>query len=99
MVEQLVSMIVANGLWAALFCILLAFELKDSRRRESRYTATINSLSERLGAVNAVKTETAEIRTDTKAIKSDTHAIRSVCADGKCVKPERHSRSVQGGAI
>ncbi|MCH5162493.1 MAG: hypothetical protein J1G38_03270 [Clostridiales bacterium] len=74
--EQLISLVVANGLWAALFCILLAFEIRDSRRRESKYTATISSLSERLGTVNAVKSDTAEIKADAKTIMSDTAAIR-----------------------
>lgn len=77
--DQLVSMIVANGLWSALFCILLAIEIKDSRRRESRYTATINSLSDRLGAVNAVKVDTAEIKENTISIKSDMSAVRVAC--------------------
>lgn len=75
--EQLVSMIVANGLWAALFCILLAFEIRDSRRREGKYTATINTLSERLGAVNAVKRDTSELVERAEDIKSDTAAIRA----------------------
>lgn len=74
--EQLVSMIVANGLWAALFCMLLAFEIRDSRRREVKYTATISSLAERLGAVNAVKRDTGELKDSADAIKSDTAAIR-----------------------
>lgn len=74
--EQLISMVVANGLWAALFCILLAFEIRDSRRRESKYTATISSLSARLDIVNAVKSDTEEIKADAKTIMSDTAAIR-----------------------
>ena len=74
--EQLISMVVANGLWAALFCILLAFEIRDSRRRESKYTATISSLSERLGVVSAVKADTSEIKADAKIIMSDTAALR-----------------------
>lgn len=88
--EQLVSMIVANGLWAALFCILLAIEIRDSRRRETRYTATINSLSDRLGAVNAVKSETTEIKENTVSIKTDTKAIRAACV---------RARSAKSGAV
>ncbi len=84
--EQLVSMIVANGLWAALFCILLAFEIKDSRRREGRYTATIGSLSERLGAVNAVKRDTAELLESVGAVKSDTAAIRASVSEKICAE-------------
>ncbi len=74
--EQLISMIVANGLWAALFCILLAIEIRDSRRREVKYTATISSLAERLDTVTAVKRDTAELKDAADDIKSDTAAIR-----------------------
>ena len=88
--DQLVSMIVANGLWAALFCILLAFEIRDSRRREKRYTATINSLSDRLGTVNAVKADTTELKTNAKTIMSDTAALRASCLVKK---------SAKGGAV
>lgn len=43
--EQALSLILANGAWAVLFCVLLVFELKDSRSREKKYTATITALS------------------------------------------------------
>lgn len=90
--EELISMIVANGLWAALFCILLFYELRDSRRRESRYTQTIAELSKRLGTIDAVKTDTEDLKDDTEKIKSDTEAIRSACGrrhkgGEACVRP------------
>lgn len=59
--EDIISMIVANGLWAALFCFLLAYELKDSRRRERRYVETIDVLGERLGELKSVKCDTEKI--------------------------------------
>lgn len=76
-IDQIVSMIVANGLWAALFCVLLAYELKDSRRRESRYNETIRSLSEKLNAVNAVKADTEELKMDARKILADTDEIKN----------------------
>lgn len=75
--EELVSMIVANGLWATLFCILLAYELKDSRRRESRYTQTIDMLGERLRVVTSVKADTTEIKSDVETVRSDTEEIKT----------------------
>ena len=88
--EELVSMIVANGLWATLFCILLAYELKDSRRRESRYTETINMLSEKLGVIKSVKADTVEIKSDVEAVRSDTEEIK--------VAVSRKKSSKNGGA-
>ncbi len=75
--EQIISTVVANGLWAVLFCGLLVYELRDTRRREGRYVCTINSLSDRLGTVIDVKTDTDEIKTDVKGIERDAAVIKS----------------------
>ena len=75
--EQIISMVVANGLWAVLFCGLLVYELRDTRRREGRYVRTINALSDRLGTVIDVKTDTDEIKTDVKVIERDTVVIKA----------------------
>lgn len=66
--DEIVSLVVANGLFAVLFCGLLAYELKDSRCREQRYTQTIKTLTERLETVNAIKCDTAEIKADIKEL-------------------------------
>lgn len=88
--DQIISTVVANGLWAVLFCGLLVYELKDTRRREGRYVRTINSLSDRLGTVMDVKSDTDEIKTDVKTIERDTAVIKtgvdkidSACAEIK----------------
>ena len=84
MTEEMISTAVANGLWAVLFCVLLVYELRDSRKRESRYTLTISSLSDRLGAGNGIGTavtavgeELAAVRDVTDAVKTDTADIRA----------------------
>lgn len=73
--NEVISTVVANGIWATLFVFLLVFELKDSRKRESRYTLTIQALSDRLSAVNEIKLESEDIKSDTQSIKSDTGRI------------------------
>lgn len=59
--EEIISLAVGNGLWAVLFCVLLCYELKDSRRREGKYADTIKTLGDRLDVVNAVKEDTEKI--------------------------------------
>lgn len=73
--NEVISTVVANGIWAMLFVFLLVFELKDSRKRESRYTLTIQALSDRLSAVNDIKLDSEDIKSDTQTIKSDTGRI------------------------
>ncbi len=75
--EEIISLVVANGIFAVLFCGLLVYELKDSRSRERKYTATIRALSERLDVVKSVKTDTSEIKSDIADVASDTKRIRS----------------------
>lgn len=74
--EEIVSLVVANGLWAVLFCGLLVYELRDSRSREKRYTQTIRALSERLNVVTSVKADTTAIKIDTDELKEETTEIK-----------------------
>lgn len=97
--DEIISTVVANGIWAVLFCGLLVFELRDSRGREGRYTGLIAELSERLAAVNAVerdartiKTDVATVKEKTSDIKSDTTAIRAAVA------PARKTAETDGAA-
>ena len=60
--EEVFSVALSNGIFACMFVILLAYELKDSRQREKRYQNTIDVLSLRLGAVEDIKDDVLEIR-------------------------------------
>lgn len=82
--EEIVSLVVANGIFAVLFCGLLVFELRDSRAREGKYELLIRTLNDRLKTVGDVKTDTAEIKTDVSDLKTDTEVIkRAVVRGGK----------------
>ena len=75
--DEIISLIVANGLWAVLFCALLAYELKDSRSRERKYTQTISTLTERLNTVAEIKVETTEIKHGVSGVSTDVKALRA----------------------
>lgn len=90
--DEIISLIVANGLWAVLFCTLLFYQLRDSRSRETKYTQTIRALSERLDVVTSVKADTTDIKADTTELvvgtgklAADTAAVKKavVGVDGK----------------
>lgn len=51
-----------NGIFAALFVALLIYELKDSRKRESKYQSTIENLSNKLNTVDEIKQDVTEIK-------------------------------------
>ena len=52
--DKVLELAMSDGLWALLFCMLLIFELKDSRAREKKYQATITNLSQDLGYMNTI---------------------------------------------
>lgn len=64
--ESVIETVVANGAWAVLFCLLLIFELKDSRKREEKYQETIASLGDSLSAVKEVAKDVEEIKYDVR---------------------------------
>lgn len=65
--DSVIETVVANGAWAVLFCLLLIFELKDSRKREQKYQETITSLGDSLSAVREVAKNVEEIKRDVRS--------------------------------
>ena len=53
--QQIMSVALGNGLWAALFCLLFLYQLKDSRAREKKYVVIIEGLGERLKTVEEIR--------------------------------------------
>ena len=53
--QEIVSVIISNGIFAVLFVILFYYQLKDSKNREERYQKTIEDLTEHLGVIDEIK--------------------------------------------
>lgn len=77
--EQIVSVVVSNGIFATLFVGLFCYQLKDSKRREEKYQQTIEDLTVHLDLIEDVKEDVKELktivmskRTRKKPEKSDT---------------------------
>lgn len=64
--EEIMNLALSNGLWAASFLCLLIHVLRDSRRRESKYQATVDALVCRLKTVEGIKRDTGELLTALK---------------------------------
>ena len=52
---------VKRNRWALLFLALFVYQLKDSKKREEKYTATITSLTEGLNALEGIKQDIKSI--------------------------------------
>lgn len=77
--EEILKVALGNGLWAVLFCVLLMYQLRDGRARESKYRETINVLLDRVGAIDEVRQIVEESlvllkRRDKKAKKQENPA-------------------------
>lgn len=61
--QEIISVIISNGIFAILFVYLFYYQLRDSKRREEKYQKTIEQLSEHLGVIEQIK-EDAEYLKD-----------------------------------
>ena len=61
--EQIISVVVSNGIFATLFVGLFCYQLKDSRRREDKYQKTIEDLTVHLDIIEDVKEDVQELKT------------------------------------
>lgn len=60
--NEIISIVISNGVFAILFVCLFCYQLKDSRKREDKYQQTIERLSESLNTLDEVKSDLAEIK-------------------------------------
>lgn len=60
--DNIFNVAISNGIFAALFVALLVYELKDSRKRETKYQNTIENLSSKLSTVDEIKQDVTEIK-------------------------------------
>ena len=85
--ESIIEAAASNGLWALLFVGLLAYLLQDSKKREEKYTKTIESLSDCLSTVEDIQTDVKSILSKiigtavTKLVKKSAPKDNIVSAD------------------
>ena len=60
--EQIISVVVSNGIFAILFVGLFFYQLKDSKRREEKYQKTIEDLTIHLDIIEDVKEDVKELK-------------------------------------
>ena len=68
--DKILEIAIGDGLWALLFCVLLIYELKDSRARENKYQDTITSLAKDLEYIKDIDEEIKDIDEDIEQINN-----------------------------
>ena len=95
--DEIISLVVANGLFAVLFCGLLVYELRDSRNRERRYDRTIRALTDKLDVIKSVKSDAVSIRADVEDLAADVTELRSDVTEIKNASTPRRGKSARTG--
>lgn len=60
--QDILNIIISNGIFAVLFVSLLFIQIKDSKRREEKYQDAIKKLSHHLDIVEDIKEDICEIK-------------------------------------
>lgn len=80
--DEVIRLVIGNGIWAVLFVVLFIYQLKDSRKREGKYVTMIDRLSLGLGAMGDIKADTKEIISKATGVKKDTESILNIVKKG-----------------
>ncbi|MBP3619757.1 MAG: bacteriocin [Clostridia bacterium] len=60
--NDIISIVVSNGVFAILFVWLFCYQLKDSSKREAKYQQTIEQLTSHLKVLEEVKQDLTDIK-------------------------------------
>ena len=90
--EDILNIVISNGIFAVLFVLLLSYLLKDSSKREQKYTKLLDDVQKNFHKALDLKEETDEIKLrvdETKEqVEKNSNLIKKVHAEVKCVKKD-----------
>lgn len=60
--QEIMSVVISNGIFAVLFVLLFFYQLRDSKQREAKYQKTIADLTSHIGTINEIKEDVEELK-------------------------------------
>lgn len=69
MENELIKMVITNGIFCSLFVWLLLDTRKDTKQRENKYQEIITSLSDKIGIIDVMKDDIKSIKSDVDFLK------------------------------
>ena len=60
--QEIMSVVISNGIFAILFVLLFFYQLRDSKQREEKYQKTISDLTEHIGIIQDIKEDVEELK-------------------------------------
>ena len=92
--DKILELAIGDGLWALLFCVLLIYELKDSRAREGKYQDTITSLAKDLEYIKDIEEEIKDMDTDIEQINIAVREYMDKVVKSNAAKEETLKKDV-----
>lgn len=90
--QEILNIVISNGIFAVLFVLLLSYLLKDSARREKKYNDFIENISKNLTQALDLKKQTEDVKLSIEATKDkvdeNSHLIKKVQDEVKVVKKD-----------
>lgn len=69
MENEIIKIVISNGIFCSLFVWLLIDTRKDTKQREVKYQEIITSLSDKIGIIDIMKDDIKSIKTDVDYLK------------------------------
>ena len=69
MENEIIKIVISNGIFCSLFVWLLLDTRKDTKQREGKYQEIITSLSDKIGIIDIMKDDIKSIKTDVDYLK------------------------------
>ena len=60
--QEIISVVISNGVFAVLFVLLFCYQIKDSKQREAKYQTTIEQLSKHIGTIEEIKEDVQQLK-------------------------------------
>lgn len=69
MENEIIKIVISNGIFCSLFVWLLIDTRKDTKQREGKYQEIITSLSDKIGIIDVIKEDIKSIKMDVDYLK------------------------------
>ena len=74
--QEILNIVISNGIFATLFVLLLLYLLKDSAKREDKYTNTISALNRHLNIVENIENDIADVKVVADEINDNVKNVK-----------------------
>lgn len=90
--QDILNIVISNGIFAVLFVLLLSYLLKDSAKREQKYNDFIEHINKNLSQALDLKKHTEDIKQSVEETKDkvddNSHLIKKVHDEVQVVKKD-----------